>query len=484
MDAAAAARALKERLTMGAPKSTQMSLTVADAAARSGLSLEDARQGLFALLREYRGHLSVTGEGELIFRFVHGFEKPWETRTKIQAALDRSKTALLGVLRFVVRAWVSIVLIAYALIFLGVIFFTVFARSEDSRGRDRDFGFGAGYVLFRIVAEALFWTFHPFSPFALSYEPTYARREFGRRSRKKEETPFYESVNRFFFGPSEVPRDPSEDKRRILDEIRAQKGRIGLGDVMRVTGLARDEADPLMARLLLEYDGSIDVSEEGGIVYRFESLRKTAIEGRSPRRQDPVWAKKLSLPPLSGNGFGTNLIIAGLNGFNLIMSLYAIDLGLTIERLRLIAHGIPWNKLPPADGAPIALGLVPLVFSIALFALPLARGLYRPLKQRALARENARRAVLREILTKGTKGELGDASLAKAIRIETGREPSSKELSRVVVAYGGDAEISEEGEVRYRFPELEAEARALEAERAAASDEEARIGEVIFSSDR
>ena len=45
---------------------------------------------------------------------------------------------------------------------------------------------------------------------------------------------------------------------------------------MRVTGLPRDKADPLMARLMLDYEGDVGVSEDGGIFYRFAALRKTA----------------------------------------------------------------------------------------------------------------------------------------------------------------------------------------------------------------
>ena len=52
-----------------------------------------------------------------------------------------------------------------------------------------------------------------------------------------------------------------------------------------------------------------------------------------------------------------------------------------------------------------------------------------------------------------------------------------------MVALGGDVEIEDDGKVRYRFPDLEAEAVALKAEREAASEEEARVGKVIFSSE-
>jgi hypothetical protein len=479
MDAARAAQDLERAL---AGKGTDF--TIADAAAKSGMPLRDAEAGLHALLSEYRGHLRVTSEGELLFRFPHGFTKPWETRTKLAELGRKIQKGALGVGRFVVRAWISIVLIAYALIFLALIIGLAFARSSDSRDSRGGVGFEVGYVFFRIVADALFWTFHPFSPFAYaetSYgAPAYAR----RRQKPKDETPFYEKVNRFFFGPEVPDPDPRAMERRLLAEIRAQKGRIGLADVIRVTGLPRDEADPLMARLLLDYDGTVDVSEEGGIVYRFESLRKT-VDQAPMDRPKPVWARLKKLVPLTGNGLGTNVLIAGLNGFNLIMSWFALANDLTFAKLAWIfesaQHG-PRYPVPAPTGTAIALGVVPLIFSIALFAIPLVRAAIRPLKERRIARENGRRAMLREILENLRGGEVTDESLRRAWKEAAGTEPDDKELTREVVALGGDVDY-ESGKVRYRFPDFEAEQKALEAEREAAAESEAKVGQVIFSSE-
>jgi hypothetical protein len=273
-------------------------------------------------------------------------------------------------------------------------------------------------------------------------------------------------------------------ERRILAEIRAQKGRIGLADVIRVTGLPRDEADPLMSRLLLDYEGDVEVSEEGGIFYRFEALRKT-VDTAPVERPRPIWTRLKKLVPLTGNELGTNVLIAGLNGFNLIMSWYALSEHLTIDRLtwifQMMQHHRPLPIEPPV-GTAIALGVVPLVFSLALFAIPLVRAALRPLKERRIARENGRRAMLREILEHIGTGEVTDASLRRAWKEAAGAEPDSKELTREVVALGGDVDF-EDGTVRYRFPDFEAEAKALEAERDAAAESEAKVGQVIFSSE-
>src|SRR5262249_20858110 len=162
---------------------------------------------------------------------------------------------------------------------------------------------------------------HPFSPF--SYY-AYDRRAWAApnpraKRRDPNEPRFYERVNRFFFGPDAPPRDPRELEKRVLAEIRAQKGRIGIACVLRVTGLSRDEADPLMAHLMLDYEGTVDVSDAGGIIYRFESVRKTVERaGVDAPRPKPIWAERERLAPLTGNRVGTNLAIAGLNAFNLL----------------------------------------------------------------------------------------------------------------------------------------------------------------------
>ena len=76
-----------------------------------------------------------------------------------------------------------------------------------------------------------------------------------------------------------------------------------------------------------------------------------------------------------------------------------------------------------------------------------------------------------------------DEALKQIVRVATGHEPTSKDITRRVVELGGDVDVGPAGEVRYRFAELEAEAEALEDERAEAPEEEARLGKVVFTSE-
>jgi hypothetical protein len=204
------------------------------------------------------------------------------------------------------------------------------------------------------------------------------------------------------------------------------------------------------------------------------------------RPPTPIWARREELPPLTGNGALANVLIAGLNGFNAILSLVALSAGLTLSNVGYLLRGMPMAELPHT-GTAVVLGVIPLVFSLALFALPIGRALIRPWKRRRLARENARRAVLRAVLSRegGQAGRapISEESLRRAWQEAAGEPPSDKEITREVVALGGDVDLDAPDGIRYRFPDLEIEAQALEAEREAASDEEARVGKVVFSSD-
>ena len=480
MEPDAAAKVLRDAI-----KRPEVPLTIADAAAQSGLPLRDADRGLQSLVKDYRGHLRVTDKGELLFVFPHRFTQPWKTTDALSAFFGKIGHALAGIGRFVVRAWLTIVLFAYVALFIAVLIAFIVASSSNNNNRSRGNVSGEFiFVVFRILGDALFWTFHPFSPISVHPSTAWGERRRAMPQKQTSGVPFYEKVNRYFFGPPKLPLDPLEKERKIVTEIRASRGRIGLADVMRVTGLPREEADPLMAKLMLDYDGDVFVSPDGGITYKFESLRKTADERASTAHVEPAWSKTPVMPPLTGNDGGANFMITALNAFNLIMALVALDSNLTLSKIGLMLHGVPLIKLP-YDGVPIVLGIVPLIFSVALFALPLVRAALRPIKQQRVTHERARLAVMREVLTRvAAKQPVDDQLLVGAWTAAAGKPPESKELVHEVVRLGGDVENDAQGRVRYRFVDLETEAAALDEERATAQEDEAKVGKVVFASDR
>jgi hypothetical protein len=302
-------------------------LTVADGATRGGLALRDAEAGLRWLTSERGGQLKATESGELLYSFPEGLVQP-KAPTGLSRFLRATGRALAGAGRFIVRAWVSVVMVTYAVAFVAVAI--AVASSRD--------GEGAGDALagvLDVIVEALYWTFHPFSPVYWARQPRWI--SGGRR--RKRGLPFYERVNRFVFGPPPVVEDPRERQRRVLEEIRRRDGRVGPGDVMRVTGADRETAERELLRLVVDYEGDIQVSDDGAIVYVFRSLRPTADRPSPVTTPRPAWLERKAVPPLTGNEPGTNVLLVALNALNLVGSAVAVAGGLTVERIvQLIEH--------------------------------------------------------------------------------------------------------------------------------------------------
>jgi len=301
-------------------------------------------------------------------------------------------------------------------------------------------------------------------------------------------------VNRFVFGPPPDVEDPRERERRVLEEIRRQDGRVGPGDLMRVTGADRESAERDLLRLVVDFDGDIQVSEDGAIVYVFKALRTTAGHASPSGAAMPVWSQRKSVPPLTGNSTSTNLLLGVLNGFNLLVSTAVVAGGVTIERLfelvehaRLVAAiGPDAPPLAAAHGIPLLLGWVPLVFSTGLFLLPARRILGRRRQKAEIAAANGRNALKRLVLAEsGGVAELRPAEARRAWLAASGQkdnDAATPQIEEAVQVLGGEVDLDAAGVVVYRFSTEARERRALEALRAEAPHAEVLPGEVVFSS--
>jgi hypothetical protein len=86
------------------------------------------------------------------------------------------------------------------------------------------------------------------------------------------------SVHAFVFGTPTPADDPAARERNLLAYIRDHAGRITAADTASLTGLPLEEADALTLDLAARYEGDIEVTDSGAILYTFESLATTASE--------------------------------------------------------------------------------------------------------------------------------------------------------------------------------------------------------------
>lgn len=481
------ARGLGKKL-QGLMKAPSKPISIYEASTQSGLALRDAKIALMSLVSHYRGHISATSTGELLFSFPTGFSRPWYQAEKSELAWKKIKKTSLGIAKFVARAWITIVMIGYVVVFALILLALMFSKNDD---RDSGGSFGgtmAFHFLIRMIMDSIFWTFHPFSPFAVQYRDPYASRGFGRgRYNQEPKVPFYEKVNNFFFGPEKEEEDPLQTRRMLLAEIKANGGTIGLFDVMRISGYSRPKAEAFLTSLMLDYEGDVQVSDQGGITYTFPQINKA--ENIPSRRPKSIWEKPVQLHPFTGtNTSGSNFLITGLNGFNFVMSLAAIAGGWTVAKLQWMfqfsSQEIPEMLMPPMPtGTPLILGWIPFWFSLVLFAIPVLRWLSRPKDKQNIRRENGRRGILKTILSKLGFGGYREKDLERGWESVAGSPPSSSELTKAVVKMGGELDVKDSGETRYVFQDLESESTALDEERRKASKSEVHVGEVVFSSE-
>lgn len=421
-------------------------LTIADAAARSGLALRDAELGLHRLLQVHRGHLSVTQSGELLFRFPNGLVRQV---AGAQALLRWLGRAGLGTVRWTARLGLTLFLLGYgSLAALGTsvgIALAVAAATEDATPFE-----GVGYVLWGVLelfSDALYWSFHP-----LRGADEFAEHR-GRRPRA-----LYQRVNGFFLGPPRPRDDPQSAARVLVAEIRARQGRIGLGDVVRVTGLAPEPAGALVSRLLLDYDGQVDVSDEGAIVYAFPALRPSVGE---PASAPPaIWQRVRELQPFTGNRAGSNAAILAATAMIAICGWFGISLGF-----------------------PLWAAQVPFYGSLALLAWVVLRFPGHLLARRAARAENGRRALLR-LAHEGAARRSGvtTESFMMAWREATDGAIAADALQKLLIELGGDVVTDDDGRWSWRFPTLELELAALTVLRGEADASEREVGEIEFSS--
>ena len=266
------------------------------------------------------------------------------------------------------------------------------------------------------------------------------------------------------FGPPKLDEDPLADEKQLVGYIRAQRGRIAAVDLVRLMGWTFPRAEQEVTRLMIDYGGEPEVTEEGVVLYTFKAVRKTASAGGAADASSPCWAsERLERPaPLTGNEPGTNAMIAAFNGFNLLAPFWIVP----AFESRLHVSLASWH---------FALWDFPLAFSAVFFAIPAGRWLKARLEAGRLRARNNRRALL---------GRIFSRSQARP-REELAPTPElAAALDKELVALGGDiaSEPDEQGRVLYTFPRIDEETAAVARARAAAPSAEQDAGLVVFSS--
>ncbi len=451
--------------------------TVGDVSTATGLAQADAEAALRRLLERREGHLEVGERGDLVYQFEPGLLERGRVSLWTRVKEGAWKAFQVGF-----KIWIVAMLLIYFVVFVALMLAAIFAANKDGDG---DFGGGGGEGRrgggHFPLGDLLFW-YWIWSP-GWRHRPYYGEgygRDDGRRvrGRRRDGPPFYKKVFAFVFGPDEPRLSQEQKDRETLRFIRARRGVVTAAELVQHTGVGLDEAESELARLMVAHEGDARAADDGTLLYVFPGLMVSAGGAVKQREPAPAWRKLEPKQPLTGNSVGTNVLIGGINMFNLAAAATA-----PVFIFPRLGIGGP--------AAELLLVWVPVAFSATFFAVPALRWL-------GVTRENTRRAarnvrkVLVGLVSKVTLGGRDADALPEPDAEATvkqslpGKDHASvavrDQLDRLVAEFDGEVEAEADGVLKYRFPSFRQQvAAAHEARRTLALDQ-VEIGEIVFSS--
>jgi hypothetical protein len=474
-------------------------MTIADMAAATALPLAVIRELIPRAADEYRARLEVTESGEIRYSFPRGFSSRYRSPGAVlERFAGKARDALARFLAAAFKVWIMVMLVGYFALFLlialaAVVFvFAASASSSNNRNgrRNSDGEIGGAYLFPRLIDMVFrFWFYsHLFG------SGNRDRGAYSRRSRRDGDgRPLYKQIFSFVFGDGDPNAGWAErEAREVIAYLRGRKGVIALPEFMALTGLEPIRAEREILVYCARYGGMPEATENGTVVYRFDPLlpaaRQNGVAALKPPRK-AAWT-------FSANTSTSNAVFALINGVNLAFGLYFLYFTLNLNAL---AAGTPlggsflfiyvYRVLAGAGINPfpvifIALGIVPLLFSLLFWLIPALRRAGLKRKNAAVRVENARKAACVRIWEKPL--DITEESLAAVCADKSGGadKAAADALIKEIGAYSiPDVNVDERGRVVYAFTGIAEERAALEKYRAGIGDGAGELGGVVFDSE-
>lgn len=288
-------------------------VTVGDVAAKAGLELNFAQQGLLALASEAGGHLQVAESGDVVYLFPQNFRsilrnKYWQLRWQ------KTWQKIWRILFYLIRISFGIILIASILLMVVAIVLIVIAMNSANEEREENSGgygggYGGGFFMPHFWLGDIFWWF----------DPGYNQRRLQRRRQASNyQMNFLESVFSFLFGDGNPNIDLEENRwQEIGAIIRHNQGAV-VGEQIAPYVDEIDQDEDYMIPVLSRFNGYPEVSPQGEIIYYFPELqvmasRRAESTSTASYLQEKLWRFS------QANGSQITLA-AGLGALNVILA--------------------------------------------------------------------------------------------------------------------------------------------------------------------
>jgi hypothetical protein len=250
-------------------------VTVGDVAAKAGLEINTAQQGLLALAAEAGGHLQVADTGEIIYLFPQNFRsillnKYWQLKLK------KWLSKIWEIIFYVIRISFGIILIISILImFLAIMAIIIALMFKDS---DSDSSSGDNRININFFPTDFFWIFYP--DFNNNY---YERKEREIKTEQPgKKMNFLEAVFSFLFGDGDPNFNLEQTRWQAIGKvIQNNRGAIiapQIAPYLDSISPSQEENEDYILPVLTRFNGLPKVSDQGDIIYYFPDLQVTAKE--------------------------------------------------------------------------------------------------------------------------------------------------------------------------------------------------------------
>lgn len=438
--------------------------TQTEASAFTGLSLDEVKDAIETLLEKYVCQLQVTENGDLIYDFG---KKPWRRgRRPPKEILKDAGDQLWKIFTVVFKIWIALTLVVYFIIFM-IILFVVIIAGTGSKKRDRSGRDSIGNAISGIIR--IFFSIFQWK--TISGNIGYRTDNLGYRFRGFKPKPavlnekkksFIASVYDFVFGPPRVEPDPLNNEKEVASYLQTQKGILTTFDLMSLAGWTLSDAQAFFTDCLVRFQGDVKVTEKEGVMYgEFDQILR-GVGKVTTAQVIHYWDEYEPIYEWTGNTAGRNALISLMNGFNLIFAI------VIIFNFHAILQMMGFNTAPvhSASGTMMAVGWIPLVFSLIFFLVPLLRYPIIQHHNRKRHENNIRKRMYRAIFdfhgNPMTVNQAAGAVNHNASEEKLSHETVAHHLDTLALDLAGKTDISDTAEVIYSFPRIKDELAAAE----------------------
>ena len=354
--------------------------TYADISSATALSLPEVKRLLPKAADEFSGHLQVTASGEVLYTFPNGFTSRYKgAGVSIKKAIYFLSDIIKKLSVFLFKVWIMVMLVGYFVLFLlialAAVVLTVAAQSKSSNNNRRTSTY-FGPNLFGLIWRI--WFINAMMGNRRGYQTS-----FPSAKKKDDKYPMHKAIFSFVFGEEDPNKNFQEtEDKAIIAFIQANRGVISLPEYMAFSGKNSIESEEKILSFCFRFGGSPEVTEEGTIVYFFEEL----LMGAGASGGAEITAPIKRLKEFSFNSKKINTWFIVINAVNLFFGSYFLYHSLNTGPLEtelqyqsasylyafthIFADFFTGN---PVSVLLVFLGLVPFVFSILFWLIPILR---------------------------------------------------------------------------------------------------------------